>query len=164
MLTARTQWDFVCDLVARFEYPNRDMGHQVDYQSQYIAIVAMLRSIGHTFYKVDAKPDPARRAWADAAWKLWEQETIFSSFIEPTRNRLMKEFRHGLQVQTEAFTMVGAVADPSFPGGAARVATFDPHQARDLDNRPVLPLFKEALSFWDRCLKEAEAHPAFRQA
>lgn len=162
MLTARTQWKFVSDLVARFEQPSHDLRHQVDFQSLYIAIVAMLRSIGHTFYKVDAKPDPARRAWADAAWSKWEQEPIFSDFIDPARNKLLKEFQHGLQLQSEAFTLVAAVADPSFPNGAARVASFDPYQARDLDNRLVLPLFKEALNFWDRCLKEAEAHPTFR--
>lgn len=162
MLTARVQWQFVSNLVANFEIPNRDMSSLIGFQSQYIAIVAMLRSIGHTFYKVDARQDPARKAWADAAWDKWEQEPIFATFIEPTRNKLLKEFEHGLQLQSEAFALVGAVADPRFPDGTAHVATFDPHQARDLDNRLVLPLFNDALRFWDRCLKDAEAYIAFQ--
>ena len=156
MLVARAQLDFIRDLIARFERDDSMMRPVADYQSQYIAIIALLRSVGHVFEKVDCMDD-GKRAWSKARWLQWKLEPIFHEFIEPTRNALLKEFQGGLQLRSEAFSPVAVVVDPSMPGGVSHVAGFDAREMRDFMNRPVLPNLHAAVAFWDRCLKEAEA-------
>jgi hypothetical protein len=156
MLVARAQLNFIAELVARFERDESVMRAVADHQSQYIAIIALLRSVGHVFEKVDCS-DAGRREWSKAQWRTWKQEPIFGDFIEPTRNALLKEFQGGLQLHSDAFGSIAVVADPSMPGGASRVAAFDAREFRDLAGRPVLPQIHAALAFWDRCLREAEA-------
>ena len=97
MLVARAQLDFILELVARFERDDNLMHPVADRQSQYVAIIALLRSVGHVFEKVDCA-EPNRRAWSKARWRDWRQEAIFGDFIEPTRNALLKEFQGGLQL------------------------------------------------------------------
>ena len=156
MLVARAQLNFIRELLARFERDDSVMRPVADHQSQYIAIIALLRSVGHVFEKVDCV-EPDRRDWSRAKWRDWRQEAIFGDFIEPTRNALLKEFQGGLELQSDAFGSVAVMADPSMPDGVSRVAAFDVHQVRDLLGRPVLPQLRAAIAFWDRCLKEAEA-------
>ncbi|QUT04513.1 hypothetical protein KFK14_15845 [Sphingobium phenoxybenzoativorans] len=156
MLVARAQLNFVRDLVARFQRDDSMMRPVADYQSQYVAIIALLRSVGHVFEKVDCA-DTDRRAWSKVQWPAWKRDPIFGDFIEPTRNALLKEFQGGLQLRSEAFGPIAVVADPSVPGGVSHVAGFDAREVRDLMGRPVLPNLHAAMAFWDRCLKEAEA-------
>ena len=52
MLVARAQLNFIRDLLARFERDDSMMRPAADYQSQYVAIIALLRSVGHVFEKV----------------------------------------------------------------------------------------------------------------
>jgi hypothetical protein len=137
----------------------QDLG--VDHQSQYIAIIALLRSVGHVFEKVDCI-DASRRAWSKARWQTWKLDPIFGDFIEPTRNALLKEFQGGLQLRSDAFGPIALAADPSMPDGVSEVAGFDARKVRDLMGRPVLPNLHAAVAFWDRCLKEAET--AFGEA
>jgi hypothetical protein len=155
-LAARAQLDFTRELVARFVRYNETAQPVVVFQSQYIAIVALLRSVGHVFEKVDCA-DSARRAWCKGNWKTWSQEPIFGEFIEPTRNVLLKEFRGGLETQSAALGSPAFVADPSTSGGVSRHATFDASQFRDPHGKPVVTQLRAAIDFWDRHLKEAEA-------
>jgi hypothetical protein len=155
MLVARAQLNFIRNLVAAFEREDSLMRPVNDYQSQYIAIIALLRSVGHVFDKVDCA-DANRRAWSNARWSTWKQDPIFGDFIEPTRNMLLKEFRGGLQLRSEAFGSTALVADPSMPDGMSHVAAFDARAVRDLAGRPVLQSLHHAIAFWDRCLTEAE--------
>lgn len=161
MLVARAQLNFIRDLVGRFERDDSMMRPVADYQSQYVAIIALLRSVGHVFEKVDCT-DACRRAWSKARWSTWKQEPIFGEFIEPTRNALLKEFQGDLQLRSDAFGTIAVVVDPTMPDGVSHVAGFDARAVRDLMGRPVLPSLHAAIAFWDRCLKEAEA--AFSEA
>jgi hypothetical protein len=156
MLVARAQLGFVRELIARCERDESIMRPVADYQSQYIAIIALLRSVGHVFEKVDCA-EASRRAWSKARWSTWKQDPIFGEFIEPTRNALLKEFQGGLELQSAAFGPVAVVVDPSMPGGVSHVAGFDAREVRDSMNRLVLPNIHAAVAFWDRCLREAEA-------
>ncbi|NTH43969.1 hypothetical protein G6K98_02420 [Agrobacterium rhizogenes] len=156
MLVARAQLNFVTDLVARFERYDSMMRPVAEYQSQYIAIIALLRSVGHVFDKVDCADDQ-RRSWSTARWREWKQAPIFREFIEPARNVLLKEFQGGLELRNSAFDTIAVVADPGVPDGVSHVAAFDSAKLRDAEGRPILPKIREALTFWDRCLKEAEA-------
>src|SRR4051812_17973775 len=111
MLVARAQLNFVTELVARFERYESMMGPVADYQSQYIAIIALLRSIGHVFDKVDCA-EGSRKSWSAARWPEWERAPIFRKFIEPARNVLLKEFQGGLELRNGAFDTIAVVADP----------------------------------------------------
>lgn len=132
-----------------------------DYQSQYVAMITLLRSVGHVFEKVDCT-DTERRVWIKARWSTWKREPIFGDFIEPTRNALLKEFQGGLQLHSDAFGPIAVVADPPMSGGVSHVAGFNAREARDLMDRPVLPNLHAAVAFWNRCFTEAEA--AFGEA
>lgn len=156
MLVARAQLDFVRTLVARFAREDSVMQPMADYQAQYIAIVAMLRSIGHVFDKVDSRL-AGRTDWSRDRWKVWKQDPIFADFIEPTRDALLKEFEGGLELRGDAFGAPAVVVDVTAPGGTSLLVSFEPTKALDLRGRPVLPLFCAAMTFWDRCLSEAEA-------
>lgn len=156
MLVARAQLNFVTDLVARFERNDSIMRPVAEYQSQYIAIIALLRSIGHVFDKVDCTDD-LRRTWSAERWREWKQAPIFREFIEPTRNVLLKEFQGGLELRNSAFDTIAVVADAGVPDGVSLVAGFDAAKLCDAEARPILPKIRDALAFWDRCLKEAEA-------
>jgi len=154
-LVARVQLEFIRDLVAQFVREDAVARPVVDYQSQYIAIVALLRSVGHVFDKVDCASAP-RRSWSQQHWAAWKQKPILKNFIEPARNDLLKEFRGGLQLQNVAFGDVAIAADPSMPTGVSRLAAFDASQFRDGLGRAVVPLLRESIEFWDQFLHEAE--------
>lgn len=115
MLVARAQLNFVTDLVARFERYDSTMRPVAEYQSQYIAIIALLRSVGHVFDKVDCADDQ-RRSWSTTRWREWKKAPIFREFIEPARNVLLKEFQGGLELQNSAFDTITAIkrAQPMF--------------------------------------------------
>ncbi|WP_332754044.1 hypothetical protein [Sphingomonas sp. LB2R24] len=163
MLVARAQLNYVEDLVARFARDDGQMQPIAVRQSQYVAIVAMLRSVGHVFDKMDCT-DEARRRWSAHQWKAWRREPIFADFIEPNRNALLKEFRGGLELSNDAFGDVAVTIDPTVPGMVSLLASFDAAKARDADGRLIMPLFHKAIEFWDGHLAEAESDVAFRGA
>jgi hypothetical protein len=115
----------------------------------------MLRSIGHVFEKVDCDT-PEKKKWCKAKWPDWKNEAIFRDFIEPNRNRLLKEFKGGLTLKTPGVGLGAVVAAPGNPEGVSFLADLDVTELRDGEGRLVLDLFKQALSFWERKLKEAE--------
>ena len=155
-LAARAQLDFTRELVSRFLRDDQVAQPVVVFQSQYIAIVALLRSVGHVFEKVDCAASPERRTWCKDKWKVWGQEQVFKEFIEPTRNTLLKEFRGGLEIQSAALGSPAFMADPLAPSGVTRLTVFDARQFRDPQGKEVIPQLRAAINFWDRCLREAE--------
>src|ERR1700726_568476 len=92
-MLALRQLEFVEDLVAQFERPMGMMVPVLSSQAQYIAMITMLRAVGHMFEKVDCDT-PQKKKWAAAAWDNWQKEPIFANFIAPTRNNLLKQFRN----------------------------------------------------------------------
>jgi hypothetical protein len=160
MLVAHEQLQFVRDLVARFERPSSAMVPVSAVQSQYIAIVVMLRAIGHTFQSVDCDT-PEKVRWGKDAWKTWQNEPVFADFIKPTRDTLLKEFRGGLELRNDAFGAFAIYAEPGMPGNTTTVSDFHAERLTNLDGEQVLPKIYEALAFWDRHLSETEA--AFRK-
>jgi hypothetical protein len=123
--------------------------------AQHLAIVTLLRAIGHVLANVDADT-PEKQQWLSARWPEWKREPIFARFIELNRNRLLKEFRGGLRVGDGAIVSTAAVADPRAPGGASVLVAIDAGALRGPQGEPVLDQFRAALEFWDRRLVEAE--------
>jgi len=89
MLAARELLNFVSSMVDEFEQGVRVAVPEATLQAQYIAIVWMLRAVGHVLYKVDCDT-PSQRAKLDDKWKIWKREPIFTNFIEPNRNDLLR--------------------------------------------------------------------------
>ena len=125
-------------------------------KTQYVAIVCMMRAIGHVLQKVDCDQSlsPSRNAVLRHKWRLWKQEPIFANFIEPARNRLLKEFEGGLELEGQD----GATCAISGPS-AQRHWWFDAKKIRDSEGRLIAEKFRQALEFWDRALSEMEAIP-----
>ncbi|HEX5185002.1 MAG TPA: hypothetical protein VFW19_17830 [Allosphingosinicella sp.] len=156
MLTARVQLDRIEEMLAEFSRQDGTMRPLALYQAQHLAILAMLRSVGHVFDKVDAG-DPARKSWARERWSRWRTEPIFRDFIDLERNRLLKEYRGGIEARDAAITNVAAVADAAYPGLTSLVVALDPTRLRASDGTNFLERIHEAIAFWRRNLAEAEA-------
>ncbi|MER9847697.1 hypothetical protein NKJ55_10070 [Mesorhizobium sp. M0106] len=156
MLVARAQLDFIKTLVAQFERSSNIMQPIIVFQSQYIAIITLLRSVGHVFEKVDCNT-PKRKTWADAKWEEWKRAPIFETFIEPTRNDLVKQFKGGLELRDDAFESPAVVADPSMPDMVSIVTTMDARRLRNAEGRLVMPDIHEAIAFWNLRLLDADA-------
>ncbi|MGB7101900.1 MAG: hypothetical protein WBD95_24430 [Xanthobacteraceae bacterium] len=155
MLVAREALNLVVDMVHALSRAGDDAMSEATIQAQYIAIVAMLRSVGHVLAKVDCV-DPDEKRLLEAKWPKWKKETIFAKFIEPTRNDLLKEFQARLRLRGRQDIRHVVSADPSARTGATVSAMFDPATLVDMHGHEVMPLFHKAICFWDACLKEVE--------
>jgi hypothetical protein len=156
MLTARIQLDRVEELLAEFTRNDGEMRPLALYQAQHLAMLAMLRSVGHVLDKVDADT-PARKKWLDERWSHWKREAIFREFIDFARNRLLKEFRGGIDANDPAIVAKGAVADPVYPAAATLLVAVDVDRLRTADGANLLVRLREAIAYWRRNLSEAEA-------
>lgn len=70
-----------------------EAGNYMDWQSLWTTAITGLRSTGHVLHKVDAKTSTqAEKVIADK-WQQWksDKDSWFCNFIEPERNRLLKE-------------------------------------------------------------------------
>lgn len=155
MLVARAQLDLVEELLAEFGGPASMMQTMALRRAQHIAIVTLLRSVGHVLQKVDADT-AGKKAWLDAAWQSWKNEPIFRNFIDLNRNRLLKEFRGALDIRDPAIRTTAVVADPGVKAVASFVVDLDATDLVTEDGRPLLPLFRDAVAFWNHYLTEAE--------
>jgi hypothetical protein len=156
MLIARVQLDRIEELLAEFSRPQSEMRPLAFYQAHHLAILAMLRSVGHVLQKVDADTSQ-KKAWLADSWPRWTSEPIFSEFIELERNRLLKEFRGGIESGNPAIITTGAVADPFAPSGASLRVALDVGQLLAADGSRLLDRLRDAIDFWRRHLAEAEA-------
>ncbi len=154
-LAARAQLDVVEHFLAEFGRRTSVMRPVALLQAQHVAIVVTLRAVGNVLHEVDADT-PAKAKWLADQWPAWQEDPIFKSFIKPTRDNLLKEFRGFLNTRDPAFGSPAVVADPAMPTGVAFHVDFDAESLKTTDGRPALPLFRESVTFWDRNLREAE--------
>ncbi|KLK91887.1 hypothetical protein AA309_17430 [Microvirga vignae] len=154
-LVARAQLDFVQQTLAEFTQRSSIMRPIALLQAQHVAIVVSLRAIGHVLKEVDADTT-AKRQWLANQWLHWQTEPIFAHFIKPDRDNLLKEFRGFLDIRSGAFGSPAVVADPIMPTSVALHVDFNPDALLTTDGRKAVPLLREAVHFWDQCLKLAE--------
>ena len=159
MLVARELLNLIRVMVEEFRREGNTAVPFGTIQAQYIAIVCMLRSVGHVLEKVDCADEPAR-IFLRSRWSIWKKEGVFQNFIEPTRNELLKEFKGGLRLKDADDVSSVFYANPSAPGGATAAHLFEPQKLRDKNDRLVLPLFQASIVFWEICLKEVEGRLA----
>jgi len=155
MLTARLQLKRVEELLAEFQRDDGMMRPLALYQTQHLAIIAMLRSVGHVLHKVDADT-PARKRWLDEQWAQWKREPVFLEFIDFERNRLLKEYQGAIRPDDPAILATAAAADALSPGGALLLVGMDVSRLRAADGTNLLARLRDAVAYWRRHLSEAE--------
>lgn len=89
MLKAQKVLDEVWEAIEALEIPERL------WKSHWKAAVVGLRSVGHVLHNVDSKISDAAKQIIANHWERWkpedDDETWFSTFINPARNDLLKE-------------------------------------------------------------------------
>ena len=162
MLAARELLNFVSSMVDEFEQGVRVAVPEATLQAQYSAIVWMLRAVGHVLYKVDCDT-PSQRAKLDDKWKIWKREPIFSNFIEPNRNDLLKEYEGKLVFGGEdasadredaSTDLVYVYANPTNTNSYNQTlaVNYSADTIKNSNGIKVLPLFRDAINFWNRHL------------
>ncbi len=154
-LVSRVQLDFACQTMAEFTRTSNHMRAVTVLQAQHVALIVTLRAIGHVLKEVDADT-PKKRTWLARQWSVWQSEPIFSGFIKPDRDSLLKEFGGFLDLRTKAFGSAILMSDPRSPGHAAWYVSFDPDNLLTSDGRPAVQLMRDAVGFWDCHLSQAE--------
>jgi hypothetical protein len=113
-LKAWEPWEFTRSIL--FEFQNSDIDDEHwEWRLNWFAGVALLRTIGHVLYKVDAKRSDGHRTVIRSMWKSWHddrrQHWIFFDFIERERNNILKEFSFGAELPSANDQRVLAYAD-----------------------------------------------------
>jgi hypothetical protein len=158
MLAARELLTLIMSMVGEFRQWGRDAVPEATVHAQCIAIVCMLRSVGHVAQKVDCVTLAEARFLQDR-WRTWKQDEIFQTFIEPARNDLLKEFKSRLELRRAGVSR-GLYVDPGAPSGMTVAVNFEAGTLTDVHGRQVMPLFEKAVLFWDHRLREIEAFRA----
>lgn len=158
MLVARELLKLINSMVIELRDGGQVAVPEATVNAQYIAIVCMLRSVGHVLQKADCTSESEKKFLA-SLWPTWKSEAIFETFIEPARNDLLKEFKNRLRLRGDGIDVM-AYANPNDPSGATLVVTYEPDDLSDIHDRKVMPLFKQAIEFWEKNLKEIEAFRA----
>ena len=96
-------WDCVSIL---FDFQNSDVddaGEELpEWRINWVAGVALLRTIGHVLVKVDSKTSPAHAVAIGELWRKFksdrEDAAIFWNFIEQERNNILKTYSFGARL------------------------------------------------------------------
>jgi hypothetical protein len=132
-----------------------DDRNEQEFRVHWVALVALLRAVGHVLDKVDAVSSPELRRAVDERWSAWrhnrDEHRIFWEFVEDERNSVLKTYELGVQpgdaqvvVQqargAEAFTLDECIFKPLLDGPFAGE-----------DGRDVA---RDAISWWEDQLSE----------
>ncbi len=63
----------------------------------WIAIVTLLRAVGHVLAKIDASEDPVLADVVKNKWNEWKTSALFAEFIEGERNTVVKQYEFGFE-------------------------------------------------------------------
>ncbi len=128
------------------------------FRIHWVALVTLLRAVGHVLEKVDATNDARLRRAVNAKWTEWktnrDENRIFWDFVEAERNSVLKTYEanyHPGDVDivvtsgsnSELFVLDEAIFQPMLDG------LYAGEDARDVA--------QEALAWWERQLAEIEA-------
>lgn len=77
-----------------------DARTEQDFRVYWVALLALLRAVGHVLNKVDGASSSALREAVDARWDSWQrnrdQHRLFWDFIEAERNAVLKTYEMGV--------------------------------------------------------------------
>jgi len=151
MLAAREALELTRSMIESFLTPSSNAIPERAVHAEYIAIVCMLRAIGHVLI-ADCDKAPLN-VYLKARWGTWGQDPIFKTYIKPTRDDLLKEFKGRRQLPADDGASPRIYASPE----PITVWHFDPERLRDEGGRLVAPYFRQSLQFWQRAVSDIEA-------
>ena len=155
-LEARRTFERTKVLIADLGRYSSDGCDEVELQAKYNSIMTHLRSVGHIFLYEDCVEEPLKSELSKR-WPRWQEANVLKNFIKTTRDALLKHGGEGLNLRGDPNISIGVKADPGMPGGNTPYLHFDPERLTDTQGRLVMPLLREAVGFWDACLREIEA-------
>jgi hypothetical protein len=132
-----------------------DARNDQEFRVHWVALVALLRAVGHVLDKVDAASSSQLRAAVDARWAEWRRNRdthqLFWDFIEAERNSVLKTYEIGVQP--------GDVQVVVQNGGAAEVFALDECIFTPLLDGPFAgedgrDVARDAISWWEGQLSE----------
>lgn len=142
--------DIVIDDCRRALHLVEDARNEEDFRVNWVALIALLRAVGHVLQKVDAASSSALRKAVDERWDEWrrnrDEHRIFWEFIEAERNSLLKMYEFGVQV--------GDVQILVQADRGAEVFTLDEGLFNPLLNGPFAgedgrDIARDAISWWE---------------
>ena len=122
----------------------------------------MLRAIGKVLQEVDSKNRSVLFSEKLASkWKEWKTDEIFSSFIKPERDLLLKEYESSLgeTIKNETFNIVHngpTVTHKGSPVIHTSTVTELVKQHGVFPNQSPILVLNNALEWWDKQLSELE--------
>lgn len=132
-----------------------DVRDEQEFRVHWVALVALLRAVGHVLKKVDAAPGSALQGTVRADWSDWQQNrrehSLFWDFINAERNSVLKAYEtsvHSGDVQAlvqqagtaEVFALDDCIFTPLLDGPFAGE-----------DGRDVA---RDAIAWWERQLSD----------
>lgn len=133
------------------------------WRAQWVALVALLRAVGHVLTKVDGKASVPTRAAIHSAWSRLQgtkpEPRIFWEFIEDERNNVLKAyaFAPGVNVTVRlggVWSNLATGERGTSPGGPA---SYEPFMNRGpFKGREPTDLYREAIGFWHEYLDAIE--------
>jgi hypothetical protein len=134
------------------------------WRTRWIAVVAILRAVGHVAVSLDARADENIRAAIDAEFaellRTKPEPTIYWNFIVDERNRVLKEMTLGARLN---ITLRPGTAwyntKTGETGGTEGMPTTYEHFMRGglYDGKDPRELCREAIAFWNGYLNRVEA-------
>ena len=136
-----------------------DAETEQEFRVRWVAVVALLRAVGHVLDKVDTMSSPHLSAAIKEKWKEWqanrEDNQIFWKFIEAERNNILKQYEAGYEAGDITVVVEGAGAPESFLLGDALykpLKSDGPYEGEDARD-----VAQEAISWWERQLSAIES-------
>jgi hypothetical protein len=131
--------------------------NQQQFRLAWVALVVLLRAVGHVLQKVDAASSAATRRAIDAKWAKWNQDPenhkIFWDFIECERNNVMKEYRPGTHPGDVEVVVDGAGAQDLF---VLTECLFKPLLEGPFAGEDGRDVATEAIAWWEEQLTDIE--------
>jgi hypothetical protein len=116
---------------------------------RWVAVITLLRAVGHALDSVDVRRSPAMKEAAKAAWTRWRQNPfhhlIFHEFIKRERDVVLKEYRF-----TTGRMAVGE--------GVKAIGSIGPSTVLVIGDRPysALEAVDAALAWWEAEISQIE--------
>jgi len=136
----------------------RDWIDRPDWRVEWIAVVTLLRAVGHVLDKIDGDHNPAIRAAVDGAWRRWKsggEHAIFRDFIDRERNNVLKNYRFSAAHRTRVVRNPGRVLEEGFYIPYVEREFFEMEDG-PFKGRDARDLIRDAMVWWELELDKIE--------
>jgi hypothetical protein len=135
-----------------------DARDEQEFRVRWVALVALLRAVGHVLDKVDGGSSAALRKAVDSRWTEWRRDRahhgLFWDFIETERNSMLKTYQVGVQLGNVQVTIQQADAVQAFTLGECLFKPLLDGPYAGEDGRDVA---RDAISWWEAQLSWIES-------